>query len=185
MHEAPILITHPDPGDIPALERLWIDTFGDPAALVEDFFDCFPPMSCGWIVCRGSEILSSAYLLPGNVFLSGERVQPAAYVYAVATPKQHRGQGYGGMLMRHFASLAAQRGLLLYTKPASTGLYHWYAETMSTVPVGRSAARTVVADSPENLPEPMALTASEYGELRERALLHTPHIAMSDAFLAL
>ena len=119
----PIRIQQPNKKDIPALKRLWIETFGDDSALVDAFMDIFPPESCGWIVCRGQEILSSAYLLRGNAYAQADARLPAEYVYAVATPVAHRGNGYAGILMHHFESLAAKDGALLYTRPASTSLF--------------------------------------------------------------
>ena len=185
MCEEPILITHPEPQDIPVLEQLWIDTFGDPPELIEAFFDRFAPMLTGWIVCRGTKILSSAYLIHGNLFLNKDQMRAAAYVYAVATPEAHRGKGYGGMLMRHFAKMAEDRELLLYTRPANSGLFHWYAGTMQTVPAA-SVRNCLIAAQKTKAPLVVTpLTAAEYGQARERLLLNRPHILMSEAFLKL
>ena len=185
MHEAQLRITHPELRDIPMLEQIWMDVFGDPPELIEAFFDRFDPGLNGWIVRRGTEILSTAYLIHGNLLIYGDRTQPAAYVYAVATPKEHRGKGYGGILMQHFANLAEQRGLLLYTRPASASLFHWYAETMQTVPAAQLAERRIPADKSID-PSPVTrLSPAEYGSVRERMLADHPHILFSEPFLML
>lgn len=185
MHRDDVQITHPKLHEIPVLEQLWIDVFADPPELIEAFFDAFPPQLHGWVLRRGDEILSSAYLLHGNLFLSGKEMQASAYVYAVATPKQHRGKGYAGALMRFFTELADQRSLLLYTRPASPGLFRWYAQVMQTRPsTGMEARIFTVRPIPTKL-ELRRLTPFEYGQHRERLLAECPHIAMSDVFLKL
>ena len=179
----PLIITRPEPQEIAYLEQLWIDTFGDPPELVEAFYDAFPPAQHGWIVKRGKEIVCSAYLLHGNLYLSRNAMRPAAYVYAVATPKAHRGKGYGGMLMHHFADIAAQRELLLYTRPASSSLFRWYADVMQTIPAA-SMCLEIIPRAPSGSELQIYRSSPEqYGEIRERYLRDVPHIALSQAFL--
>ena len=186
MSEHKISITHPDVRDIPVLEQLWMDVFGDSPELIEAFFDVFPPMVYGWIVCDWPEILTSAYLLHGNLMLRDGEITPAAYVYAVATPEVHRGKGYAGLLMRHFANLAKERSLLLYTHPAEDSLYSWYKKTMLAAPTG-GAEQTLIrrTESAAQLPQLSRLTAEQYGVLRERNLQARQHVVLSDSFLRL
>lgn len=185
MHRDDVQITHPKLHEIALLEQLWIDVFADPPELIEAFFDAFPPQQHGWVLRRGDEILSSAYLLHGNLFLSEKEVQASAYVYAVATPSHHRGKGYAGALMRFFTELADRRSLLLYTRPASPELFQWYAQVMQTRPsIGMESRIVAVRPIPTKL-ELRCLTPSEYGQRRERLLAGRPHIALSDAFLKL
>ena len=185
MHEKPIRITQPDVQDIPVLKRIWMDTFGDPPELIEAFFDRFPPARSGWIVCCGDEILSTAYLMLGNSLMHGDQAHAAAYVYAVATPTEHRGKGYAGMLMRHFAQIAEERKLLLYTRPANESLFHWYAKTMHTVPAAPLSLRQIAAKKSADLPSVQKTSSTDYGGMREAFLSALPHIILSEAFLSL
>ena len=178
-----ILLSHPGPQDIVKLEQLWISTFGDPPELIEAFFEAFPPELHGWIVKRGDELLSSAYLLHGNLLIAKNVLRPAAYVYAVATPEAYRGKGYGGMLMRHFAELASEREFLLYTRPASRSLFHWYADVMQTVPSSIMRPVTVFKEPCSPLLQVARITPEQYAESRERLLQAVEHIALSHAFL--
>lgn len=180
-----LMICHPETDEIPAIEQLWIDTFADPPELIEAFMDAFSPALCGWVLRRGREILSSAYLLHGNLFLCEQSVRPAAYIYAVATPRSQRGMGYGGMLMRHFAKLSDERGFLLYTRPASEGLFRWYAETTQMRPATGFAQKLLSAQPISPSLTPRRISASEYGVLREAQLRDRPHIALSETFLRL
>lgn len=185
MDERRLMITHPEQRDLPALKQLWMDTFGDPPALIDTFFDSFSPAVHGWIVKQGDEILSSAYLLLGNQFVDRQYQRSAAYVYAVATPAQHRKNGSAGMLMRHFTNLAQERDLLLYTMPANFSLFHWYAETLKTVPSAPMLTRSLDCRSLTQSASVHPMTAEEYGAKRAFILKQEPHILLSDAFLRL
>lgn len=172
--------------DRSALQALWETVFGDPPELIQAFFAHFPPEASGWIVSRGEELCSAAYLLTGNRLVSGGHSRPCAYVYAVATPEPERGHGYASRLMRHFAQMADAHGVLLYTRPAEPGLYAWYRDVMGASATG-TGSETVVQRAAQTHPD-LALRPVdpiEYGRLRELRLAHTPHVALSGAFLAL
>lgn len=172
--------------DRSALQTLWETVFGDPPELIQSFFFHFPPESSGWVVSRGAELCSAAYLLTGNRLVSGGHSRPCAYVYAVATPEPKRGHGYASRLMQHFAQMADAQGVLLYTRPAEPGLYAWYRDVMGASATG-TGSETVVQRAMQAHPD-LALRPvgpTEYGRLRELRLAHTPHVALSGAFLAL
>ena len=88
--------------------------------------------------------------------------------------------------MRHFAQMADAQGVLLYTRPAEPGLYAWYRDVMGASATG-TGSETVVQRAAQTHPD-LALRPVdpiEYGRLRELRLAHTPHVALSGAFLAL
>ena len=185
MHNA-IVITPPEKKDLPVLKQIWTDVFSDPPELIDAFFDRFSPEQYGWVVRSGEQILSTAYLLTGNRYTDGGVFVDAPYVYAVATPEEHRGKGCAGMLMCHFAELAAENQMLLYTRPANRSLFHWYAACMQTVPAAPVHTRIIAAGStPESTCSVQRLSAKEYGSRREALLKNKPHIVMSDSFLKL
>lgn len=171
--------------DQPELHRLWQDVFGDPTELILSFFHRFPPEVAAWTVRSENAILSAAYLIPGNWYMNGTEIRPAAYVYAVATPKAMRGMGYAGMLMKALKKEAQARELLLYTRPAEASLFPWYARTMETEHAGRMTERAILRNM-ETAPLPLRqITPEEYGALREQKLQSLPHIVLSDRFLQL
>lgn len=87
-------IEHPTPARIPGLKVLWGLAFGDPAAFTDCFFrTAFSPARC-LCVTEGEGILAAAYWF--DTEFSGLK---AAYVYAVATAPDHRGQGLCKRLM--------------------------------------------------------------------------------------
>ena len=93
-------ITRASNDDQPKLHQLWETVFHDTPDIVEAFFERFPPEISGWVLRNEDQICSAAYLIPGNWFLNGSDLRPAAYVYAVATVPSERGKGYAGRLMR-------------------------------------------------------------------------------------
>ena len=185
MHEKSICITHPEAKDIPTLEKIWMDAFGDPRKLITAFFDRYPPTINGWIVRRGAEILSTAYLILDNVLLEDDHPVSAGYVYAVAAPQEYRGKGYGAALMRHFTGMADAQGLLLYTRPANSRLFHWYAETMQTVPASPMKQELITVRDVIAPPSVHRLSPAVYGSAREILLSKQPHIVLSESFLSL
>lgn len=172
--------------ELPALQILWETVFGDPPEFIHAFFAHFPPEASGWVVSRGAEICSAAYLLTGNSLVRGGCIRPCAYVYAVATPAAMRGNGYASRLMRHFAHLADEEGFALYTRPAEPELFAWYREVMGASGVGTESDTVVLRDSCSEPSLPVrAESPAAYAKLREAQLAGVPHVALSEAFLAL
>lgn len=184
MREA-LRICQPAEQDRPLLKQIWTETFQDPPELVERFFAFYPPEQSAWLVQDCGRIVSTAYLLTGNRFVAGNQSAAAAYVYAVATPKEHRGKGYGSMLMRHFAQTSQNDGSILYTRPASRELFRWYEQSMHTKPAGFSREETIRASGEPCVKPVKQMNGTAYGEMRERALAETPHLVLSNPFLQL
>ena len=154
--------------DQPELHRLWETVFGDPPELVQAFFDRFPPEISGWVLRHDGKICSAAYLIPGNWYINRSEMQPAAYVYAVATDPKMRGKGFGGQLMQKISAFAEERGLLLYTRPAEQSLFSWYETQMNAKNIGHLHTHHFNALSTiANLPC-RRITPLEYGAARLR-----------------
>lgn len=171
--------------DQPELHRLWETVFGDPPEMVQAFFDRFPQEIAGWVLTLDDQICSAAYLLPGNWYVNRSEIQPAAYVYAVATDPSARRKGYAGRLMREIASFAEERGLLLYTRPAEQSLFPWYGEKLDACNVGYFKKLQVRIDSAHDALPCLPLSPGEYGAVREQYLAETPHLILSENFLRL
>lgn len=179
-----VMISRAVPSDQPQLHALWRDVFGDPPELIQQFYNHFPPDVAAWTVRCGEEILTAAYLIPGNWYMHRDVLQPAGYVYAVATKPDARGNGYAGRLMRAMHEEAKTRSLLLYTRPAEAALFPWYEETMQARHTGRMVETTVQRNEAQAHPC-RPVSAEAYGSLREQHLADTPHIVLSERFLRL
>lgn len=87
-------IEHPAIHQIPQLRKLWQEAFGDTDAFLDNFFThAFSPRRC-LCVTQGDAVAAVCYWLDCEI--SGRK---AAYVYAVATAKCHRGRGLCRALM--------------------------------------------------------------------------------------
>ena len=168
--------------DQPALHRLWEAVFGDSPETVQTFFDRFPPEAAAWVVRADNEIRSMAWLLPGSWLISGETMQAAGYVYAVATAPEARGKGYAGRLMQAIMDFADRRSLLLYTRPAEERLFPWYAQRMEAGNVGYMEEIPYTGSEASGM-QVSPVEALEYQALREAQLGAKPHLLLSEALL--
>lgn len=182
MHEP--VIARAAASDQPQLHALWQTVFGDPPELIQLFYDSFPPEVSAWVVRQDEKILTAAYLIPGNWYLNGSALKPVGYVYAVATRPDARGNGYAGRLMQAMHKEAAERGMLLYTRPAEAALFPWYEKTMAARNTGRM--RELIAQRDASLTVPChVIGTEEYAAKREALLSDRPHIVCSERFLRL
>ena len=171
--------------DQPELHRLWETVFGDPPELVQAFFDRFPPEISGWILRYDGKICTAAYLIPGNWYINQTEMQPAAYLYAVATDPKMRGNGFAGKLMQTISAFAEERGLLLYTRPAEQSLFPWYEKQMKANNIGYFRTQPFDALSTTAKLPCRRITPIEYGAARERFLAEVPHLILSENFFQL
>lgn len=113
---------HPDLGQIPALRRLWRQAFGDEERFLDMFFSTgFAPDRCR-CVWEGEALVAAAYWLDGAL-----EERTLAYVYAVATDKDHRGRGIGSALMEDLHRTLTARGYAgAALVPGAPGLRRFY-----------------------------------------------------------
>jgi len=111
--------------DLPGILVLWQEAFGDSPESVSYFFKSFP--NCiSYVTEEDGEIVSMVHALPQT--LSPDL--PAAYVYAVATLRSHRGRGLCRDLMAFAEADLRSRGFACCVlAPAELGLFDYY-ETM-------------------------------------------------------
>ena len=110
-------IENPLVSDVPVLRALWKEAFSDPDAYLDSFFSlAFSPERA--LVVRDNEnILAALYWLDCS-FLG----KTVAYVYAVATKKEHRGKGLCKAMMAELHS-RVERTILV---PADDALRTFY-----------------------------------------------------------
>ena len=117
-------INAPVPEQIPQLRDLWQEAFRDPETFLDDFFAvAFSPDRCR-CVCMDGKVAAALYW-----FGCSHLGQPIAYIYAVATAKECRGQGLCHKLMEHtHAHLEGLGYAGAVLVPGSGTLFRLYAD---------------------------------------------------------
>ena len=168
--------------DVPALTRLWAETFGDSERLIADFFRLLPAMGVGLTAERDGALLGAAYAITGLELVTPEGAKQACgYLYAVAVTPSARHMGAGRALSCACAKAAADLGCRLFcTQPAAESLFAWYEEILGM----RCALRRREETGPAAALEPgMELSPTDYRFWRERLLTSLPHIRLGDGAL--
>ena len=157
------------PTDLPGISALWQEAFGDGPEAVRAFFAHFP-QCISYVAEDDGQIVSMVHALPR--ILSPDI--PAAYLYAVATAKTHRGQGLCRKLMAFAEEELAKAGIeTTVLTPGEPSLFRFYENLGYRT--GFFRKRT-----PFRGGEPISLT--EYNRRREE-LLKIPHMVCTERFL--
>lgn len=116
-------IDHPTAQDRQGLVTLWQEAFGDNEAFVEMFFSTgFSPDRC--FVCKEDSVLGALYWF--DCLWNGKKV---AYLYAIATKKEHRGKGICKALMEKTHQHLAENGYFgAILVPAEVSLFAYYGK---------------------------------------------------------
>ncbi len=147
--------------DLPAMENLWNQAFGDDSDYLQVFQKTFlHPGSC-LIAEAGGKPVSAMYILEGPMLFPPDgHSLTTAYTYALATDPAFRRQGIGSAVYKSCVQQALQTVDAACVLPAGPDLYPFYQKTGGCVPV--SWAREAV------------LTREELGSSRRRADRITP-----------
>lgn len=112
---------------LPAMMRLWQDTFGDSDAFVRLFFTRVYRPQNALTTCRDGRLAAMLHIIPYALRI-GHRTLPAAYICGVSTRPEARGQGLMTALMRRALRTMRRRGFALTTLiPAEPWLFDVYA----------------------------------------------------------
>ncbi len=117
-----MIIEHPAYEDIPALRSLWQEAFGDSDAFLDLFFTLGFSPERALTAKEGENILAALYW-----FYCAWEENQSAYVYAVATKKEHRGKGVCRALMDKLHKEMGAMGSSTILVPADDGLRKFYA----------------------------------------------------------
>ena len=155
--------------DLPGLTALWQEAFGDSPEAVSYFFKYFPDC-LSYVAEEDGMITSMVHALPQ--VLSPDC--PAAYVYAVATLRSHRGKGLCRDLMAFAETDLQTRGFFCCVlTPGELGLFDYYE---------RLGYQTAFTRRRVPFPGGTEIPLSRYLEKRER-ILHEPHMVYDSATL--
>ena len=168
--------------DLPALRRLWAETFGDPEELIDAFFRLLPGMGTGLAAVEAGRVLGAAYAITGLELFSAEgQKRPFGYLYAVAVDEAARHRGLGRALSRACADEAKALGCAFFcTQPAEPSLFDWYGEILDL----RCALRRRQERLPAREAAPsMALSPTDYRFWRRQLLWGKTHVRLGDSAL--
>lgn len=120
-----VKITNPTLQQIPELRALWKEAFGDDDSFLDSFFGAaFSTDRCRCVTVDGKTV---AMLYWFGCEYAGK---PIAYIYAVATNKDYRGQGICNKLMKDTHELLKRQGYAgAILVPGSKALFNFYERT--------------------------------------------------------
>ena len=167
---------------LPAMMRLWQDTFGDSDAFVRLFFTrVYRPQNALTLSCDG-RLAAMLHIVPYRLRV-GRRMLPAAYICGVSTRPEARGQGLMTALMRRALRTMRRRGFALTTLiPAEPWLFDVYARLGYVHPIQTCDERIATADLPLAPPDVRIVPCTDarfyaaFDRLQRRrpcAILHT------------
>jgi len=170
--------------DMPQLKELWKLAFGDEDAYIDHFFQRYyaPERMLVLEDENGVQAMTAWFDMP-LLSAQGQRWS-SAYLYAVATHPDCRGRGFAGQLLA-FADrwLKGQGFACVTTVPARPDLHKFFGQN--------GFAECFALEQREYVPQPGTNTvllkpvdSEEYGELRERLLTGSDHIAYAPEAMA-
>ena len=110
----------------PQLCALWREAFGDSDAFIDAFMRLFGVQGCVHALSINGRVVAALYSLP-YCLQCGEKKLNVAYIYAVATDKNYRGEGIMRSLMSRVHTILRARGyaaaLLLPSSPSLAAYY--------------------------------------------------------------
>lgn len=165
------------PGDEGALLDIWLRAYGDAPAYPKAYFSQLYRPGDGVAAEAGGKLRSAIYLVEGFAYRRpGQPDLSCTYLYALGTPPEERGKGYGGRTIWRSGVEGYFRGAgLVCFLPASPSLSRWYGDILGTRVAFRYRAFSV--DRPSDAPvrvEP--LSPQVYADSREALLKGTPHM---------
>lgn len=155
-------IDYPQENQLPDLQRLWQEAFGDDEAYIRCFYDtAFSPDRCRCVTIDG-QLAAGLYWLDCRCHNA-----PMAYLYAVATDKKFRNQGICHALIEDTHRLLKELGYAgAILVPGEDSLFRFY-RTLGYETFGGIQQFSCKADDPIFLQE---ITAAQYAQLRREKL---------------
>ena len=117
-----MIIEHPADKDIPALRSLWKEAFSDTDDFLELFFTRGFAPERSLTVKEGENVLAALYW-----FYCAWEENQSAYIYAVATKKEHRGKGICRAMMDRLHEDMEKMGRSTVLVPVDENLRTFYA----------------------------------------------------------
>lgn len=163
---ADFLLRPPAETDLPEITDCWQRSFGDPPELIRALLDTGELLSCAMAAEQDGHLRSVMFALDGLLFDG----IPAAYLYALCTHPDVRGQGMGRAVLGALTAACLGRGAeLVFLSPADPGLAEWYRSMgMRSAPRQCGSARHAEPDGTSSL---SAISAEDYAALRRSPIV--------------
>lgn len=163
------------PADWPACKELWKLAFGDEDRYIDNFYEHFYRPERVLVLKDENGLRSMLALLPMDLrWADGGRTK-AAYLYALATHPDARGQGYAMFLMRYADFYLGEQAIpFLSTVPAEESLQKYFAASVDFQPCHPIDEAELPAPAPAALPA-QRVSGEAYYALREELLNGTAH----------
>lgn len=171
------------PADVPALRTLWTLAFGDGDAYLDNFFDSYYRPERMLVLEEKGGVQAMTAWFDTTFHVPGQRNFRAAYLYAVATQPDYRGQGLAGKLLawadEYFRSLSIPA---VTTVPAEPSLHNFFRSNgfRECFVYQQKVLEASVTPAPSAPFVLQLLTAEQYGAAREAMLAGTPHICFPE-----
>ena len=164
-------------GDLPVLKQLWKLAFGDEGEYIEHFFASYFTPERMLVLERDGQVRAMTAWFDMPLVSAAGKCIPAAYLYAVATHPDCRGQGLAGQLLAFAGRWLEEQGFAcLTTVPARPDLHEFFGKNGFLE--GFILSRREYDRPPEVPRAPLVcVDGAEYGRLREGRLAGTPHVA--------
>lgn len=179
--EPMVILTRPSvETDVPRQRELWALAFGDSGAYVDNFYNNYYRPERVLVLEEDGVVQAMTAWFDTDFVISDQERYKAGYLYAVATHPDARGKGFAGKLLQYADTyLKEVQGFqAVTTVPAQPSLHHFFGAngfrecfTHNQLVLGKMDEETV-----KNL-ELIAISACEYGSLREELLRNVKHIA--------
>jgi len=163
--------------DIPALRALWKTAFGDGDGYIDNFFQTYYRPERVLVLADGGAVQSMTAWFDTALVVPEQGEHRAAYLYAVATRPERRGQGDSSRLLAwadgYFRSLGVSA---VTTVPAEPSLHEFFGKNGF-----RECFRLSQGPMGPGLPEPRGedplrpATPAEYKAVRDRLLADCPY----------
>ena len=165
------------PADIPAMRRLWTLAFGDGGSYLDNFFHTYYRPERMIVLEQNGAVQAMTAWFDTTFVLPGQGEFRAAYLYAVATDPDFRGQGLAGKLLawadEHFRTLGIP---VVTTVPAEPSLHRFFAANGFSECFCHDELRFEGTPADGPAPALRPLSPADYGALRETLLEGTAHI---------
>lgn len=168
------------PEDWPVCKELWKLAFGDDDRYIDNFYENYYRPERVVVLKDEKGLRSMLALLPMDLrWADGGRTK-AAYLYALATHPDARGQGYAALLMRYADFYLGEQAVpFLSTVPAEASLQKYFASAADFQPCHPIDEAELPAPTPAAAPA-QKVSGEAYFALRETLLKDTAH-AIYDA----